>query len=60
MGAAYRIYTLKSGRITDPPEVIECEDDDAAIKQAAAQLKNTPLEVWEGERRIIYLEPNKT
>jgi hypothetical protein len=54
----YRIYTFdEGGHIQEPPKVIECEYDEAAVKEAKQLLNGKPIEVWEKARRITRLDP---
>ena len=53
----YRIYTFEGGHVRAPPQVIECQNDEAAVKKAKQLLDGTLIEVWEKERCIIRLDP---
>ncbi len=56
---AYRLYVLSSdGHITGPPDTIECEDDRGAIETAKQLLDGKAIEVWDGNRLVIRVEPN--
>jgi hypothetical protein len=58
--AQYRIYTLTADEhIQTPPEIIECPDDEAAIRRAQYLLDGHAIEVWQMKRMIIRLEPAK-
>ena len=47
----YRIYTFDEGaHILEPPKVIECENDEAAVKEAKQLLNGKLIEVWEKAR----------
>jgi hypothetical protein len=55
----YRIYTFdKGGHVREPPKVIECQDDEAAVKEAKQLLDGKLIEVWEKARRIVRLDPD--
>ena len=55
---AYRIYTLsRDGHIHSAPRLIECDGDDAALKEARRFLDGEALEVWDQQRKIGRLEP---
>ena len=54
----YRIYNFnESGHLLEPPKVIECENDEAAVKEAKQLLDGKLIEVWEKARCIIRLDP---
>jgi hypothetical protein len=56
--ADYRIYILdRDDHVREPPEVVECPDDEAAIEKAAQLLNGRAGEVWEHSRRVVRLEP---
>jgi hypothetical protein len=56
----YRFYHLDSeGDITDPPAVGEFADDHSAIQAAEALLDEKAIEVWDGKRVVIRLEPKR-
>jgi hypothetical protein len=45
--SVYRIYILDAaGRIGAPPHVIECDDDNQAIRQARQYVGGRVTEVW--------------
>ena len=57
----YRIYVLEDdGHIRFPPEILQCEGDDVAIAEAARRLNRAVVEVWDGARRVIRLDPIST
>ena len=59
--AHYRIYVLDSGdHISEPPEEVECADDQAAIERAQSLLNGRAIEVWEGARCVARLESNES
>jgi hypothetical protein len=52
----YRVYKLDvSGRIAFVPDVILCEDDDAAIVRAQRDVDGHALEIWSGARRVALV-----
>jgi hypothetical protein len=54
----YRIYTLNDdNRIAGPGVVAECPSDDVAITAAKAMLNGHAVEVWQGTRVVIRLNP---
>ena len=54
----YRIYTFdEGGHVLEPPKVIECENDETAVKEAKQLLNGKLIEVWDKARRIIRLNP---
>ena len=56
----YRIYTVKKdGHLRGPPKVVECPNDLAVIKEAKQFLDGLLIEVWQGARVVIRLDPNQ-
>ena len=53
---AYRIYTIRDGHISGPPEVIECADDEEAVEKARQQHNDRDIEVWRGAERVADLK----
>jgi hypothetical protein len=54
----YRFYRLKKGGHTaGPPEILDCRDDASAIAKAKELLNVLEIEVWDGARRVINLQP---
>ena len=52
----YRIYKLdKEGHIYGPPAVVQCADDQEALKEARRALDGRDIELWQGERFIRKL-----
>ena len=52
----YRVYQLGSdGRIEGFAEIINAEDDDAALIAAQRYLKGRALEIWAGDRRVAFI-----
>ena len=57
---SYRVYVLEEGgHIRKAPAVLDCEDDAEAIQRAKQLLDGKPIEVWEGARVVIKLQPKK-
>ena len=54
----YRILIFDYGHI-NASDVIEAEDDAAAITAARAILKANDLEIWERERFVARLKPGE-
>lgn len=55
----YRIYLLNhTDHVSEPPAIVECEDDQAAIEKARQLLDGRVIEVWEQQRLIARLDPN--
>jgi hypothetical protein len=51
--AAYRIYLIDGkNHISKPPQIIECEGDEAAIAEATQYLDGHDLEIWDGARLV--------
>jgi hypothetical protein len=54
----YRIYTFdKGGHLREPPQLIECQNDEAAVREAKQLLDGKRMEVWEKTRCITRLDP---
>lgn len=50
---AYRIYMLdRDNRVSGPPQIIECEDDDAALIEARRFVDGHAIEIWRNDARI--------
>jgi hypothetical protein len=54
----YRIYRLDHGHITAPPAVVECETEEAAIREARQYVDGLDVELWEGSR-LVWTSPPK-
>jgi hypothetical protein len=55
---AYRVYVLnEAGRVGAPPHVIECDEDEEAIRQARQYLDGRAIEIWRESIIIARLEP---
>ena len=56
--AHYRLYQLDpKNHIVGPPDVIECASDQEAVTLAEQDLNGLAVEVWDGARKVIRLEP---
>jgi hypothetical protein len=56
--SVYKVYVLGGdGRVGAPPHVIECDDDDEAIRQARQYVVGTAVEVWRDVTLVARLEP---
>ena len=54
----YRVFVLdEKDHIEDPPRIVECGDDQAAITEAKQYLDGRVIEVWSGPRRVVRLDP---
>jgi hypothetical protein len=52
----YRIYTLTfEGNVVASPRIIDCMDDDEAIRVARDYLDGQPIEVWLEARRVARI-----
>ena len=52
----YRFYALDdSGKVSTPPVILKCDDDDEALSQAKNLVGEWPIEIWEGRRRVAML-----
>jgi len=50
---AYRLYKLdQDGRVYSPPQIIRCEDDDAALIEARKYVDGHAIEIWLENRRV--------
>ena len=50
----YRVYkTTNDGHILGPALVLECQDDQAAVRKAARAANGCAAELWEGARLIV-------
>jgi hypothetical protein len=57
----YRVYKLRAdGRVSGPPCVIDCRDDEAAMQAAEGLLKGHTREVWDLARFVGRLDPAET
>ena len=58
----YRVYKLREdGRISGPPHVIDCRDDETAMREARRLLRGYAREVWDLARLVgksIHAKPN--
>jgi len=56
---SYRLYFLDAGaHVTGPPVIIECTDDDEAVKTARQYVDGQELELWR-DSRLIASFPKK-
>jgi hypothetical protein len=54
----YRFYTLtEEGRIAGPPGNYWLPNDAAAVKRAKLIIHEKPIEVWQGDRVVVRLNP---
>jgi hypothetical protein len=50
----YRIFKMgNDGKISGPAQVIDCADEQEAIRTASQALDGKAAELWEGARFII-------
>jgi hypothetical protein len=43
----YKLYRLnKEGRVSGPPQIVRCEDDDAVLIEARKYVDGHAIEVW--------------
>jgi hypothetical protein len=53
----YYLYTIKKdGHSAGPPKVVECQDDEAAVKKAKQLLDDRLIEIWEGARVVVHVK----
>ena len=56
----YRLYVLSDdGHITQPPKVINCPDDAAAVARAKQLLDGHAIEIWQAARHLGRLDPGQ-
>lgn len=56
--AIYRVYKLgDDGRISGPPHVVDCRDDEAAMREAHRLLRGHVREVWDLARFVGRIVP---
>jgi hypothetical protein len=54
----YRVYKLREdGRISGAPHVIDCRDDEAAMREARRLLRDHVREVWDLARFVGRIDP---
>lgn len=54
---AYRLYRLDSdGRVSGPPRIVQCEDDDAVLIEARNYLDGHAIEIWR-DNKLVGLIP---
>lgn len=50
---AYRLYKLDhDNRVSGPPQIIECDDDDAALIEAHRYVDGHAIEIWRNDKRV--------
>jgi hypothetical protein len=50
----YRVFFLESDTyIKQPPQIIECADDQEAIEKAKQLIDGRDVELWEKSRRVV-------
>ena len=56
--AEYRFYPIqKDGHLLGPPRIMDLSDNDAAIKAAKGLTDERPLEIWQGARKVVRVDP---
>ena len=56
--AVYRVYKIRDdGRVSGPPHVIDCRDDEAAMREAHRLLTGQVREVWDLARLVGRIDP---
>lgn len=56
---AYRVYFVDAdGRIYQPPQILQCADDQAAIEEARQYIDGKDIQVWE-KNRLVAKFPHK-
>jgi hypothetical protein len=55
----YRLYSLKNGnQIAGPPKILQCASDEEAIALASTLLDGLDIEILQGARVVIRLQPD--
>ncbi len=54
---SYRAYQLSHER-TFLPSILHQESDEDAIAEAKKLVRNLPIEVWQGDRRVAKVTPD--
>ena len=49
----YRAYFIDANHIVRPPDVLVCDDDDAAITRARSLVSASDIELWHLDRFVI-------
>lgn len=50
---SYRLYNLDHDSwVSGPPQIIKCEDDDAALIEARRCVDDHAIEIWRGDKRV--------
>ncbi len=58
---AYRFYTMSTdGHIAGPPKVLDCVEDQEALRHASNLVDGHAIEVWDGARFIARIEPKSS
>jgi hypothetical protein len=52
----YRAYTVGDDGHLAPPRVFECGSDDEAIAVVRGFLNGKPVELWQGDRMVVWCE----
>ena len=52
-------FIASNGHVLRSPLVVELPDDPAALKEARALLDGQDIEIWQGERAVAYVVPDK-
>jgi hypothetical protein len=59
--AAYRVYVLNErNRISGPAQFVDAINDERAIEMAGQLLDGRAIEIWERDRLVFRLTPNKS
>ena len=49
----YKLYRLnKEGRVSGPPQIVQCEDDDAVLIEARKHANGYAIEIWRYDNRV--------
>jgi hypothetical protein len=56
--SAYRFYTIgRDDHIVGPANVIDCQDDQAAVESAQQSLNGLAIEIWDKARLVAHIDP---
>ncbi len=54
----YRVYRLDAaGHVAAPPDLLDVQDDEEAMRRAKLLLDGMALEVWQAARFVGQLDP---
>ena len=54
----YNAYFLDRNKGIVQSKIFECASDEEASRQAAALIDDGPIELWDGKRKVVWLDPS--